>query len=204
MGDTTDLLIAINTVGVDGGNGELRLEDLARVKARNIIVGTGGRITGSNATIDADVGLVGGTLAPGLSPGELTIDGNLTVDIDSELIIEIAGTTPGSQYDVLNVLGDATINGEIIFRFIEGFGPSQGQTFDFLNGTGTMDLINSDFLIEGLAPGFEFDVAPTINGFQLISLNDGQAIPEPSTWLTIAIAFISVALVRSLSAKPAV
>jgi hypothetical protein len=174
----TDLLIAINEFGVDGGNGELRLEDGAYVRAHDIHVGTGGRITGSDSTIDANVNLLGGTIAPGLSPGALTINGNFTQGPLASLEIEIGGLTAGTQHDQLVVLGEVDIEGAILLKFIDGFAPQQGQTFEFLNIGGAADLSSAAFEIQNLAPGFMFDITPSAGGIMLTALNDGVFVPD--------------------------
>ena len=181
MGNATDLQIAINPLGVDGGNGELRLEDLARVVARSILVGSGGRVTGSNSIIEADVQLLGGTIAPGLSPGELTIDGNLFVDASSDLVVEIGGLSPGIQHDVLAVTGDVDIEGAVVLQFIDGFAPREGDVFDFLTVTGVADFSGASLVVEGLAPGFQFSLDPSGGALRLTALTDGEFVPEPDS-----------------------
>jgi T5SS/PEP-CTERM-associated repeat protein len=174
----TDLLIAINEFGVDGGNGELRLEDGAYVRAHDIQVGTGGRITGSDSTIDANVNLLGGTIAPGLSPGVLTINGNFTQGPLSTLEIEFGGLIAGTQHDQLIVLGDVDFDGEILLKFIDGFAPEQGQQFEFLTVDGLADLNDATFEVRNLAPGFMFDITPSAGGIMMTALNDGVFVPD--------------------------
>jgi T5SS/PEP-CTERM-associated repeat protein len=177
----TDLLIAINQFGVDGGDGELRLENGAHIRAHDILVGTGGRITGSDSTIDANVNLLGGTISPGLSPGSLTIEGNFTQGPLGALEVEIAGLDSGGEFDQLIVTGDAKIEGTIQLKFLNGFAPQQGQQFEFLDVGGATTLTSADFETQNLAPGFEFDIAPSANGISMTALNDGVFL-QPVTW----------------------
>ena len=58
----------------------------------------GGTLRGTG-TVDVSVANTGGTIAPGASPGVLTIDGDYTQGAGGTLQTEIAGTTPGTQFD---------------------------------------------------------------------------------------------------------
>src|SRR5207253_6719188 len=64
-----------------------------------------------------------GTVAPGLSPGILTISGNYTQNAGGSLNIEIGGLTVGTQYDQLVVTGNATLAGTLNATLINGFTP---------------------------------------------------------------------------------
>ena len=55
----------------------------------------------------------GGTVAAGASPGTLTINGDYTQGPGGTLQEEIAGTTPGTQFDQLVVTGDVTLDGTL-------------------------------------------------------------------------------------------
>ena len=89
---------------------------------------TGGSLTGTG-TITGDVSHAG-TIAPGLSPGAITVTGNLGLAPASIVNIEIAGTTPATQYDQLNVGGAATLDGTLNVTFISGFSPADDDVFD--------------------------------------------------------------------------
>jgi len=92
--------------------------------------------------VTGDVTL-GGTLAPGNSPGGMTIDGNLTQTANGNLAIEIGGTGAG-QFDTLTVTGNATFNGKVTVTLLNGFSPGEDDTFEvgsFLNRTGSFSGI---------------------------------------------------------------
>jgi T5SS/PEP-CTERM-associated repeat protein len=92
----------------------------------------GGSLLGSS-NIQGDV-INQGLIAPGNSPGTLTISGNYTQSSGAALMIEIAGTTPGEQYDVLNVIGNASISSDTALNvsLVGGFVPSAGDSFEIL------------------------------------------------------------------------
>ena len=75
------------------------------------------------------------TMAPGLSPGILSVAGPLTQTATSHLAIQIGGTTVGTQYDRLDVDGTAALAGTLDLSTINGFVPALGQTFTVLTAT---------------------------------------------------------------------
>jgi hypothetical protein len=98
------------------------------------------------------------------------------------LDIEIAGTAPNLVAH-LNVTGHLTLQtgSVLVVDFINGFAPKMGEKFDFLtspNITGQFSQVQ----IEGLQPGFLFNVGPDGTGaFGLTALNNGiSSVPEPS------------------------
>jgi hypothetical protein len=91
--------------------------------------------TGSYSAVQNSTNLVfnnTGTIAPGASPGTLKFSTGYTNT--GTLNIEINGTTAGTQFDVLDVIGGtATINGTINANF--GIAPTAGQRFKVVNAT---------------------------------------------------------------------
>ena len=98
---------------------------------------------GSNHTIKGNgtIGVVGGGtltnngfIAPGLSPGQLNVNGNLQLNFPSKLSFEIGGTTAATQYDVLSKIdgGSLTLNGKLILALTNGFTPQPSDTFTIL------------------------------------------------------------------------
>ena len=129
-----------------------------------------------------------GTVDPGASPGELTIDGNYTQGVDGKLTIEIAGTGI-NEYDILNILGTATfVAGTTIdLKFVNGFAPTANDSFDFLKAyafSGDMSLIS--FAVLGLEPGFDFTTSFTDTGtYSMMALtNSVSSVPIPgAVWM---------------------
>lgn len=151
--------------------------------AGSLVIGPGGELWGTGSIFADRMNGGGldnfGTIYPGSSPGTLTIDGDYFQGESGVLVIEIGGTGAGSEHDVLNVLGNITIEGTVVFEFIDGFAPRQGQSFDFLHASGVVDLTHAHFEIGNLAPGFSFDILPGSGGFQMFALNDGAPVPLP-------------------------
>ena len=131
-------------------------------------------LLGGVGTVNAPTIVNFGSISPGLSPGELILNGNYEQEISGRLVLEIAGTDAGVEYDVLTVTGDVTIEGTVVLKFIDGFSPQMDQQFELLNVTGLVDLSSTLFEVQNLAPGFQFDVSPSANGVVMTALNDGQ------------------------------
>jgi uncharacterized repeat protein (TIGR01451 family) len=71
-------------------------------------------------------------VAPGASPGTLTINGDYVQASNGTLNIQLGGTTPGTQYDRLAVSGTVTLNGTLNVTTAGGFVPAVGNAFQFL------------------------------------------------------------------------
>ncbi|MBE2286700.1 MAG: PEP-CTERM sorting domain-containing protein, partial [Prosthecobacter sp.] len=114
------------TIGADGSAaytqtiGETVLVGGAMIDA-SVFNLNGGELKGSG-TIASSV-VTGGTqtIAPGLSAGVLTIDGDLTLSSGSTLAMEIGGLGQGSAYDFLDVNGTLTLAGMLDLSLINAF-----------------------------------------------------------------------------------
>jgi T5SS/PEP-CTERM-associated repeat protein len=80
----------------------------------------------------------GGVLAPGLTVGRTTIDGNYTQLGSATLAIDIGGTTPETQHDFVSLEGAAALAGNLTLSLINGFAPNAGQTFTILDSLAGM------------------------------------------------------------------
>jgi hypothetical protein len=91
----------------------------------------GGVLRGTG-TITGNVANTGGQVAPGLSPGTLSITGTYAQGATGTYAVEIGGTTAGSQFDVLAITGAATLNGTLAVSLINSFTPNLGDTFQIM------------------------------------------------------------------------
>jgi fibronectin-binding autotransporter adhesin len=113
---------------------------------------TGGTVTNVSGTF---VGIISGAgtldmsgttftnnaiLRPGGSTtaGILNYTGTYTSTSSSTLNIELGGTTAGSGYDRLAIVGSPTLSGTLVVTLINGFSAFQGQTFDVVTHTGPL------------------------------------------------------------------
>jgi hypothetical protein len=154
--------------------------DVDSLPAGTLKVGFGGTLAGTG-TIKANVVGEGATLSPGHSPGTLTIDGDLTLDPSSVLTMEIGGTDPG-QFDQLNVLGSASLGGQLSIVFLNGFAPTDGTSLDMTLFSATSSLVTSfnSISVDGLDPSLtlDFDPGELANGHLSAVVT---AVPEPAS-----------------------
>ncbi len=108
---------------------------------------------------------------PSNSPNAVSVQ-NVLLDTTSTLIMGLAGTTPGSGYDQLDISGQATLNGALDIDFLDGFMPSAGQSFDIFSGktTGTFSQIS----LPALANGLQWNTS------NLYATGTISVVPEPS------------------------
>jgi len=91
--------------------------------------------TGGRLHVDTFMGSLsnnGGTLAPGASPGTTVVTGDYTQQAGGTLEIEIGGLGAGSQYDHVNVTGQATLDGLLAVSLVGGYLPMPGDAFEIL------------------------------------------------------------------------
>jgi hypothetical protein len=84
-----------------------------------------------------------GTLSPGFSPTILSV-GNIALSPASTLVMELGGTTPGTDYDQIISSGALAFDGTLQVALINGFSPTAGQSFnlfDWASLSGTFDML---------------------------------------------------------------
>ena len=89
----------------------------------------GGVLQGGGSVRSVDN--AGGTVRPGSSPGTLTVLGDYAQGASGVLETEVAGTAPGTQFDVLAVGGTASLGGTLAI-LSSGFTPALADTFRIL------------------------------------------------------------------------
>ena len=107
------------------------------VQTPTLNVLAGGQLTGEgviNGDVIVGAGFAGGipaVLSPGFSPGTIEIEGSLDLEPESETIIEISGLA-GNPHDIIEVSGDALLDGTLKIEVIDGYIPSPGDQFTVL------------------------------------------------------------------------
>ena len=128
----------------------------------------------------------GAVIAPGSSPGTMTLEGSLNLLAGSVLEIEIAGTTAGTTYDLLNVQNalSAALNGSLVPQLTNGFTPQPSDTFTVLTSnvalTGTIQNLSAGRV--STANGRGSFALTFINGGTAIQLSDYQSVPAEQAW----------------------
>lgn len=165
----------VGTIGVAAGSG-LELSAGATLRNSGILGGVG--------QIDVRDGLYeagGGRVSPGASPGLLTWLGDFDQGGVDELFIELAGTTPGTTYDVLEIInGDVVLDGILVIDLLN-FTPGAGDSFEIVRISGGT-LAAGAFSSVRVLDGGTFDVERTASGITLTHFQP-VPVPEPAAWL---------------------
>ena len=96
-------------------------------------------------TVNGNLVIGNAMLAPGFSPGAITINGNLSLAGGSVLGVELGGVVQGTGYDWINVLGTANLAGTLNVSNVGGFVPAAGAIFTIMNfasSTGAFAVVN--------------------------------------------------------------
>ena len=109
------------------GAGEMAINNDLVLGGGGMVVNAQGSLSGTG-TVGGSVENSGGTVAPGNSPGVLSITGNYTQGSGGTLNIEIDGVAgPGEGgHDQLDVGGDAALDGTLDIQTDAGFTPGVG------------------------------------------------------------------------------
>ncbi len=153
--------------------GELKIGPDSNFAGAAISVESGGIITGSmtlqgTSVLNGHDGTVVGNVvnrarvAPGLSPGAFTIQGNYTQTVAGKLYIEIGGPGAGLGYDQFRVQGAVTLDGELNIVRLNNYDPALATEFlvmSYLSRTGTFALLVGADFVSGkiLDPRFDAD-----------------------------------------------
>ncbi len=106
-----------------------------------------------------------GTISPGASPGKLTFSGKVVQSATGRVRIELSGTQPFTDYDVLQCTGQAVLGGTLEVVLLGGFVPPAGTPFAVLK-YGTRTGTFSSY--QGLALGGSLQFAPTYTDTAMI------------------------------------
>lgn len=134
-----------------------------------------GQTLGGDGTVAGDVSSAG-LISPGASVGSLSFIGDLTLLGSSELLIEIASA---SSFDRLVIDGGFALDGTLRVKFIHGFLPEIGATFDLFDfGTREPDTRFGQIVFDHPEFAGTFD--------EITGVLSMTAIPEPSTYAALA------------------
>jgi outer membrane autotransporter protein len=175
--DVTNTAMVTGTAAVNGG----LLSVNGGLVADSVVVNTEGTLGG--AGLIASNVIVSGRLAPGNSPGTLTISGNLGLNSGSNTLIEIASPT---NFDRIVVGGTATLGGTLNAVGDGGYTIAPGSRFDFLQAGSIVGAFDSIVAPEGLRARF------------LSSGTVGTLLFGPSSYVPMAINPNQVSVAKAL------
>ena len=114
------------------------------------------RLSG-NGQVSGDL-VMPGIIAPGESAGTLTLLDDLTLVNGSSLEIEVGGTQSGVVFDLLQVVGLASLSGELQVTLIDDFLPQIGDAFEILNAFGGVENTFESTVLPTLEEGLSWSV----------------------------------------------
>jgi hypothetical protein len=127
-----------------------------------------------------------GAIEPGIGFGIFWRDGPLVALVtDDTTAALVARLDSGAQLNL---------------DFINGFAPTTGDTFDILSDNNLTPADSfSQVNVRGLEPGWEFAIEQQ-NGNEVIrSLNNGVAVPEPSTAAMVIFLFAAMTILHQFA-----
>lgn len=161
-GNTTvsGTLSVTNATGSATGSGNVLISSTGTLKGTGDIAG--------NVSVAS-----GGTLAPGLSPGTLNIDGNLDLVGGSHLVFEL-----GTTSDLLNIGGalNFTGGGTTLFDILNTGSLTSGTDYTLMNYSSVSGLTLSNLAFGTTPLGFAGQFTIGANALTL----HVDAVPEPS------------------------
>jgi filamentous hemagglutinin family protein len=155
-----------------------------------------GGTLGGAGTLTGNLVNTSGIVAPGNSPGLLTVAGDYTQGAGGQLNIELGGTVAGTGYDRLSVAGNATLDGTVFVTIPGAFAPGTGDLFDFMTIGG---IRSGSFATTTLPTGYTGNVSYPAGLAQLqFSAVPATAVSSTATATTTALKIAAVDLFETL------
>lgn len=127
---------------------------------------------------------VAGMLAPGLSPGIMTVNGNLNLT-NGTYQAELNGTVAGTSYDQTVVSGTTTLSGTTLSLSL-GFTPTIGNTFTILRSavlSGTFNGLSDNATVSASGVNMRINYNLNSSGEDTVTLTVLSLPTAPSTGL---------------------
>lgn len=193
--------LLIDVAGADWTNdGTLAVEDSNLDVAGDLTSTATSRLIG-DGSITATGGDIdhAGEISPGFSAGALTLDAAVTLQSTAQTAIEIGGTTPGTDFDLLNVTGTLALDGDLSLSLLGGFTPAFIDTFEIVTSAGLTGLFanvaNGGTLLtdDGLASfTVHYGAGSAFNPNSVVLSNFTVTIPEPAGMTLLLISALGV------------
>lgn len=158
------------------------------LEAPSVVVGKGGLLAGTG-TINGNVLVRGGSLFGGIYTtsvsgvhGTTAIQGDLALTEGGKLNVLVSGGSAG-QYDVFSVSGAANLSaGGINLTFLNGYTPSQNDSFTFLLASGGITLPNgatsTTYMSTGETVSYRLAQGSDSNTAQIVITNMGESTAQ--------------------------
>ncbi len=119
-----------------------------------------------------------GVFAPGLSPGNLSVEGDYKSSTNSVLDLELNGLTQESEYDLLAITGNADFNGDV--QVTLNFDADVNDEFIVATTSGAINTCNLPTSVNSAFGGFtyEFDVVCRNNNELVLTVISALSLTE--------------------------
>lgn len=168
-GGTNVAILGSFFVGMSS-NSLVTIRDQAIVSAEGTTTIQSGSLTLDDGTLDnssgSGIAITGGMLqgtgdvignllnrsrlAPGLSAGELSLDGDYTQATNGGLFVELGGTNNSNplafEFDLLSITGTADLAGVLEVSLLEDFLPQAGDTFEIISAANIEGVFTTETL----------------------------------------------------------
>lgn len=194
-------VVAVGDAAIGGGTGQINIADGTTTNfyggvyanGDGISVGAGGEAIyhgylGGSGTLDgAGTHTALGSVGPGNSPGTLTVNGDFVFGDSATFDVELAGPIAGTGYDVMDVSGEAWLDGTLAVSLLDGFTPAAGQSFDVLFAEVLHGTFGSSVLPD-LGPNLRWEIHYLLDAEGVDTLRlSAQNVPVPgAVWMLIS------------------
>jgi len=128
---------------VNGGTLDVKNAAGSGTGSGPVIVENGAELQGDGAIGGEVLIMAGGKVSPGDDEPALLATGNLILDTDGVLVVQVNGEIPGTEYSALEVTGTVVLN-QAIFRMALGEGIGAGDDYKIIDNDGN-DQVTGTF-----------------------------------------------------------
>ena len=186
--DATGALIVDVSSAIFSNDGTLGVASDATLEIIGDLAGSDSSVLFGDGTIVATGGVIthDGLITPGEEVGILALDASLLLDPNAEISIEIGGILAGTEFDLLTISDDLTLDGDLSISLTDGFNPLATDTFEIITSTnlsGTFANVSNGGTLRTLDGLGEFTVnfgAGSSFGENRVVLSS-FSVPEPAS-----------------------
>lgn len=170
---------SLSAAGQSVVNGIVNNASIVKVAHASSTLTFTGPVTGSGSFSGEGLVIFQSSYSPGDSPAAVQL---VNADFHDLLLLEIAGRTPGDEYDQLIITGNAAVGGTLAVELLDGFQPLPGDAFLLIDATaGSLIGQFSDVRLPALQAGLAWRV------WQDNASLSVEVVPEPATWGLMAL-----------------
>jgi len=145
-------------------NGVIRVSASGSTSSVAVFLGS---VTGAGGTDGGGDIFFEGDLRPDSGPTGVVLNNNVNFGLSSLIDLQIAGLTPGVDFDQLVIGGRLTLGGELDVELLEDFLPQAGQSFHLISAAGGISGAFASVELPTLADSLSWRLDVTANDMTL-------------------------------------